>query len=352
MRRIPRCFGPCGEREPRLELCATVLHRRSTSHRIRRAGGVVLDYAVTSHALRPRIVVTGANGSVGKNLLAHASEGAAVDIVAGVRSERAAAVLPSRPGVEVHVVSADDVDALAQMMAGASSLVHLSGILIESRTATYEQANVAATETAVAACRRAGVPHIVLISALGADQRASNRYRRSKGEGERIVERSGMDATIIRTPILLGPETAGAAAIVRSVIGGKVSLLGGGRYIMRPLDVDDLSEAILSTCRRHPPGVHIHELAGPESISYRDLIERAARMMGRSVSYGSAPIWVAKLGAAINSRVKGGGVTPTVIDVITTSETVTHNADAALGVTLTPLSKTLDKIVTSWRGTT
>jgi NADH dehydrogenase len=288
---------------------------------------------------------------VGKNLLVHASEAAAVDVVAAVRSDRAAAALSARPGVEVRVVSPDDVDALARMMAGASSLVHLSGILIESRTATYEEANVKATETAVEACRRAGVPHIVLISALGADPGAANRYHRSKGAGERLVQRSGLDATIIRTPILLGPDTAGAAAIVRSVNSGKVSLLGGGRYTMRPLDVDDLSDAILAACARHPPGVHVHELAGPEPISYRDLIERAAGMMGRSVSYGSAPIWVAKLGAAINSRLKGGGVTPTVIDVITTSETVTHNADAALGVTLTPLSKTLDKIASSWRHT-
>lgn len=298
-----------------------------------------------------RVVVTGANGSVGKNLLAHASQNGNIDIVAAVRSERAAAALPARRGVEVRVVSADDVDDLARTLAGASSLVHLSGILIESRTASYAQANVAATNTAVEACRRARVPHIVLISALGADVRASNRYRRSKGEGERAVERSGLDATIIRTPILLGPDTAGAAGIVRSITAGKVSLLGGGRYMMRPLDIDDLSEAILSACRRHPPGVHIHELAGPEPISYRDLVERVAGMMGSQVSYGGVPIWVAKLGAAINSRRTGGGVTPTVIDVITTSETVTHNADGELGIALTPLSNTLDKIVTAWRQT-
>ena len=69
------------------------------------------------------------------------------------------------------------------------------------------------------------------------------------------------------------------------------------------------------------------------------------------MSYGGVPIWVAKLGAAISSRRKGGGVTPTVIDVITTSETVTHNADGELGIALTPLSNTLDKIVTAWRQT-
>jgi NADH dehydrogenase len=295
------------------------------------------------------IVVTGANGNVGKNLLTHAQASADVGVVAVVRSERAAAAISTGTGVEVRVVDADNADDLAQAMAGASSLVHLSGILIETKTATYEQANVKATETAVAACRRAGVPHIVLISALGADASASNRYHRSKGEGEQVVERSGLAATIIRTPILLGPGTAGAAGFVRSITAGRVSLLGGGRYVMRRLDIDDLSAAILAACRRHEPGVHVYELAGPEPISNRDLHGRIAGMMERQVSYGSVPIWAAKLGAAVNSRMKGGGVTPTVIDVITTSETVAHNADGALGVTLTPLSTTLEKIVTSWR---
>ena len=93
--------------------------------------------------------------------------------------------------------------------------------------------------------------------------------------------------------------------------------------------------------------------AGPEPIAYRDLIARVAGLMGRTVTYGSVPIWAAKVGALINSRLKGGGgFNPTVIDVITTSEAVAHNADRELGVTLTPLSATLDKIVTSWRRTT
>ncbi len=248
----------------------------------------------------------------------------------------------------MRIVASDDVDGLAGAMAGASSVVHLAGILIETRTATYEHANVAATDMAIEACRRAGVPHIVLISALGADVTSKNRYRRSKGAGEQAVERSGLDATIIRTPILLGPGSAGAAAIIRTATSGKARLLGGGTNVMRPLDLDDLSRAILGRCRAHPAGVHIHELAGPEAVSYRELIERVAVRMGRTVTLGGVPIWMAKVAAAIGSRITGGGVTPTVIDVITTSEVVAHNADADLDVTLTPLSETLDKILTAW----
>jgi hypothetical protein len=44
-------------------------------------------------------------------------------------------------------------------------------------------------------------------------------------------------------------------------------------------------------------------------------------------------------------------VTPTVIDVITMDEVVEENADAELGITLTPLNETLNKILRSERAT-
>jgi hypothetical protein len=69
--------------------------------------------------------------------------------------------------------------------------------------------------------------------------------------------------------------------------------------------------------------------------------------MGREVSIRSLPVWLAKLGAAITGWTRRGGMTPNVIDVITSDEAVHENAAAALGVTLTPLSATLEKLVSS-----
>lgn len=282
---------------------------------------------------------------MGRNLLSHAAAQAGTAVRAVVRSERAAASLGGLGHVDVRVVAGDDAASLASAVAGASSVVHLAGILIESRGATYEQANVAATEAVVAACRQAGVAHLVLVSAIGADVRSPNRYRRSKGEGERVVEHSGLNATIIRTPILIGPGSAGAQAIVRTAESGKARLLGGGRYVMRPLDLDDLSRAILVACQRQTPGVRVYELAGPEPVTYRDLILRTAALMGKDVALGAIPVWAATLGAALRSRLSGGGITPTVIEVITASEDIPHNADVELGVVLTPLNDTLTKIL-------
>ena len=67
--------------------------------------------------------------------------------------------------------------------------------------------------------------------------------------------------------------------------------------------------------------------------------------MGKSIEIGSVPIWIAKMGAAITSTVKGGGITPTVIDVITQDEVIETNADEAIGITLTTLENTLQKMV-------
>src|SRR5262249_38833898 len=186
---------------------------------------------------------------------------------------------------------------------------------------------------------------IVLVSALGADPRAANRYLRSKGIAEQIVGDSGLAAAIIRAPILLGPGMAAARAVLDAASQRAVTLLGGGRHVIRPLDVDDLSGAILRCCESRRSGVSTYELVGPEPTAYRDVITRTATRLGHAVSVRSFPIWLAKLGAAVN-RLRGrGGMTPTIIDVITASESVDANADAELGVTLTPLSTTLEKLL-------
>ena len=291
------------------------------------------------------IAVTGANSSVGQNLLAHVAQNGNVDVIAGVRSERAAASLPASAHITPCIISYEDVVELAETIEGASCVVHLAGIRIESKTSNYTSANVSTTAAVVEAARAAGAGHIVLISALGASSSSANAYLRSKGDAERAVAESGIPSTIIRTPILLGPGTAGADALVRTAMRGKAALLGGGGYSLRPLDLDDLSRAILRICDTPPEGVSTHELVGPESISYRHLVERVADLMGAELSLRTTPVWLAKLGAAFTSRMGGGGISPTVIDVITTSDEVHNNADDDIGVSLTPLSETLEKIL-------
>lgn len=298
-----------------------------------------------------KIAITGANSSVGVNLLRTIIRDTQFDVIAGIRSEKAISTLPTSPRIEPRIISYNNTASLASSLNDADVVVHLAGILIESANSNYSNGNIDATTAAVAAAKKNGAKHFVLISVVGADAHSENRYFASKGLAESAVKQGGIPASIIRTPILLGGNTAGTQALVNAAKKTKANVLGGGNYSVRPLDIDDLNKAILNCFEniggdsKQSPHVAIHELAGPESITYRKLIELVATMMGNKVAIGSVPLWLAKLAARLMSLLRGGGITPTVIDVITADELIATNADIALGLTLTPLKTTVEKIL-------
>ena len=306
-------------------------------------GGLLLD-APVEHAGSGRIAVIGANSAVGTALLAQVAGRDALDAVAVVRRPEVVGALPQSPRILPRVVDYRRSDSLADAFASAGAVVHLAGILFESRTSDYRSGNVDVTRAVVEAARSAAVGHIVFVSSLGADPRSRNGYFQSKGEAERVVAGSGLDATIIRTPLLLGPGTAGGRALLAAASGPSARVLGGGAHRLRPLDVDDLCRAIQGCCEQPAAGVRTCDLVGPTTLTHRELLERTASCLGRELPVRSTPVWLARLGAGLVGLVRTGGLTPAVIDVITSDEAVDGNADGELGVSLTPLSDTLAKL--------
>lgn len=291
-----------------------------------------------------KVAITGANSSVGKNLLVRLSKEEDITIVAGVRNEKVIPELPKSPAIKPTVINYDDIKSLEKALDGADIVIHLAGILIETKHSNYANANIAATAAIVDAAKKSDVKSIIFISVVGASPESRNAYFRSKGVAEELVLSSGLGARILRTPILFGPNAAGSQAIIGMISSGQAKLLGGGHYQMRPLDIDDLSEALTILCSTSIQDQVTYELVGPESAPYRDIIEMTAQVMGKTIAFGNVPILLAKFGAAISSILKGGGITPTVIDVITQDEIVKTNADSALGITLTPMKQTLKKM--------
>ena len=115
-----------------------------------------------------KIAITGANSSVGLNLLNHIVSATDIDVIAGVRSDRAMKSLPSSPQIDPRIISYQDPTQLAEALEGADCIVHLAGILIEDKNTSYASANVDATEAVVKAAQTLGAKHMVFISVVGA----------------------------------------------------------------------------------------------------------------------------------------------------------------------------------------
>ena len=291
-----------------------------------------------------KIVITGANSAVGRAILRCGPklDAAANTLVAAVRSDRAAEQIRSETGNASGVVriSYDDPKSLDVAFQGASAVIHLAGILVESPDSTYEQANVSSTRGVVEAARRSGVKKIVLVSATGADETSRNRYYRTKGQAETLVRASGLNYTVLRAPLLLGPGTAGGAALGRHVSHSRAKLIGGGRNFQQPLYVDDLARGAVAATNPSVANNLVLDLVGPVSLPDRELVERAARLLGRQVRIGSIPkVWFS-LVLGIRQRIGKPGFSRDALEVITADTRLDWQpAASALGIELTGIDE-------------
>jgi uncharacterized protein YbjT (DUF2867 family) len=290
-----------------------------------------------------KIVITGANSAVGQAIMRLGAKlEASNTYVAAVRSTRAVEQLRAKQGDGNAVVqiSYDDPASLDAAFQGAAAVIHLAGILFESPNSTYEQANVASTRAVVEAAKRGSVQKIVLVSAGGADQTSSNRYYRTKGQAEELVRAAGLSFTVLRAPLLLGPGTAGSAALQRNVSGKRAKLIGGGRNFQQPLHVDDLARAALAATQPNVANNLILEVVGPVSLPERELVERAARLQGRRIRIGSIPKFWLSLIIGIRQCLGKGGFSLDALEVITADTRLNPQSAAdALGIKLTGIDE-------------
>jgi NADH dehydrogenase len=295
----------------------------------------------------PKLAVTGANGALGRVWLEHALAREGVEIVALVRSERAAAQLAALPAARVDVrrVAWSDSAGLRAACAGAQAVLHLAGILIPTRSEGYEAANVDTTRAITAAARDAGAHKLVLVSAVGADSAARNSYYRSKGRAEDVVRASGLPYTIVRSPLLLACDAIGSLVLAREARAPFVPLLGGGANLEQPADARDVAEATLNAaldldCARDAA----LDLVGPESLPRRDLIARCARLRGKKPLLMAVPVAAVRLALGLRERLLGPGFSPEVLDVILDDVRLDPEPAAkALGIRLHSLDETLER---------
>jgi NADH dehydrogenase len=294
-----------------------------------------------------RIAITGANSATGQAILRCASDLAApITLVAAVRSERATEEIRPLIGGQISAVqiSYNDPASLDVAFRGVFAVIHLAGILVERSDSTYEQANVASTRSVVEAAKRVSAEKFVLVSATGADEKSSNRYYRTKGQAEAVVRASGLCYTILRAPLLLGPETEGAAALARNACGNQAKLIGGGRHLQQPLFVYDLARAALAATQPSVASNRILDLVGPVSLPERELVERAARLLGHTVRVRSIPKVPLRLALAVRGCISRRGFSRDVVDVITADTRLESEAAAStLGIQLTGLDEMIKK---------
>ncbi len=287
------------------------------------------------------IVVTGANGVLGKALIRRLAETVRPVVRALVRGPEQAAALDGLPAT-VMQIGYGDPDSLAVAVTGASAVVHLAGGLQPRHGERLDDANTGTTRAVVAAAKAAGVARFVYLSAPGADLNSPNEYLRSKALAESSIRRAGFEALVFRVPMVLGPGTPSMRTLLRLAGQRVVPLVRGGEVRIQPVAVADVTRAIQWALTVETAPVHVLDLVGPDILTYVELLRRAAARLGRRPLILGVPGWLAEGTAVIAGRL-GRGWNWTLFDTLFNE----HLGDATetrelLPFPLTPVDELLD----------
>jgi uncharacterized protein YbjT (DUF2867 family) len=219
------------------------------------------------------ILITGASGSVGKAVLQEAIR-KGFKVRAMYRSKEEAAKAPS--GCEPVLADYADKESLSKTLKGVRSVyVVCSPIpqLVELESNMLD------------ACKKAGVDHVVLNSALGAGD-----YPKSFPSWHRKVEDKlkglGLSFTILRPNGFLQNIVAFNAASIRAQ-GAFYAAMRDAKVSY--LDVGDIAIVAVKTLQGGAHAGKTYELNGPEAISNQELAKRISRVSGRTVNYVDIP---------------------------------------------------------------
>ena len=233
-----------------------------------------------------KVIVTGAAGLVGQNVIARLRSVPGLSIV-GIDKHAANTALLRRLHPDVEVIEAD----LAMPGSWQDAFVDADTVLISQAQIgglderEFVDNNVTATGNIVDAMRRHRLPHFVHISSSVVNSAADDFYTRTKTVQERLIDTvADIPHVVLRPTLMFGWFDRKHLVWIRRFMSRTpiFPIPGSGKFIRQPLYAGDFAAIIIASMRQQMTGTF--DISGLEKIPYVDMI-RLIRSTVKSRSF-------------------------------------------------------------------
>jgi NADH dehydrogenase len=180
--------------------------------------------------------------------------------------------------VEVHPFNFDHPERLAGSLEGARVLYNTYWVRFNHADFGYSLA-IDNTRTLFSAARRAEVSRVVHISITNPSEDSLLEYFRGKALLERDLRESGLSHAILRPAVLFGGDDIlinNIAWVLRHL--PIFGVFGEGQFRLQPIHVDDFAD--LAVAQGMERADRIIDAIGPETYTYREIVQELARIIG------------------------------------------------------------------------
>ena len=243
------------------------------------------------------LLVTGASSEMGSALIRQLLNNSDLKIRAMVHRS-----LVNVPGCEIRPGDLKNSGLLTRALSGVDTVVHMAALTKSTSELDYFETNVNGTENLIDACLKNGVKKIIYISSSAASLNGGG-YSRSKLEAEQCIKRSGMKWVIIRPSEVYGQRVGDSINRLIHWIQNYtfVPVIGAGKCKLSPVFIDDVVSAIALSIFNQELENQTIVLAGPEELTYDELVDRVALYFGVKRFKLHLPAGLIKFGATVMS---------------------------------------------------
>ncbi|MBU2037490.1 NAD-dependent epimerase/dehydratase family protein [Patescibacteria group bacterium] len=168
------------------------------------------------------------------------------------------------------------------------AIVHLAGVISGKNRETFRQINIEGTRNITELGQKLQVKKIIFISSLRVLSSLSDPYIDSKREAEKIVVGSGLPYVILRPSLIYGPgDNKNITQLARLM--KRLPVVPVFNFRWQPIFINDLVEAIVKCLVL--PNSQIINMAGRETVSYKDIIDRLRAKGLKAIVINAPRFW-------------------------------------------------------------